>query len=355
MTKEEKIIYSPPVGIAHILNSVLDLFRIELEDKDYRKVIINTSSQPNSNPHLGTIVTIFTTFCLAQAIQEKYNIEVSVQFDELENSPYESFDHDGVKYSKSLEFVSDEGMSFADRYMLNYFDIFDYCMKKSRVKYKVRTYREFQSSTIVRETVKRIISKSSFFTQKYNGLHIRIPCRKCGIVDKKSRQIQFLSNNSIVFCCPFHGETIASIDNGDYIDLNTPLRDLTKSIEFMENEDVLIIMCDGNDWSGAWDRHVNIECLFELGYPKKNINKRIFSPMIFDWSGAKLSKSLYIDNKEYLNAYNNFLNYEKFMDVYGNDGLDLLWNEVLSWIETPSKFFRNYSIQYFKELFKHIE
>lgn len=43
------------------------------------------------------------------------------------------------------------------------------------------------------------------------------------------------------------------------------------------------------------------------------------------------------------------------MNVYGNDRLDLLWNEVLSWVETPSKFFRNYSIQYFKELIKHIE
>lgn len=108
--------------------------------------------------------------------------------------------------------------------------------KKSGVTYKVRTYREFQSSKVVREAVKKIILNSSFFTKKYNGLHIRVPCKQCGIVDKKSKRNQFLPNNRISFRCPFHGETIASIDSGDYIDLNTPFRDLTKSIEIIEKK-----------------------------------------------------------------------------------------------------------------------
>lgn len=108
---------------------MLDIFRIEFEEGKYKEVIINTSSQPNGNPHLGTIITLFTTFCLAEAIRNKYNVVVSVQFDELENSPYECFDYDGVKYSKSLEFVNNGGISYADKYMLNYFDIFNYCKK----------------------------------------------------------------------------------------------------------------------------------------------------------------------------------------------------------------------------------
>ena len=39
---------------------------------------------------------------------------------------------------------------------------------------------------------------------------------------------------------------------------------------------------------------------------------------------------------------------EDFMDKYGEDGILKLWNEVYSWIESPKKFFRDYSVDYFE-------
>ncbi len=83
MTKK---LYYPPVGIAHMVNDVLDVVDF---DYSFEKVIINTSSQPNSQPHIGTIITLMLSFALSKKIKEEKLIASEVQFDQLENSPIE--------------------------------------------------------------------------------------------------------------------------------------------------------------------------------------------------------------------------------------------------------------------------
>ena len=62
--KSKKVFYSKG-GISLILSDITDLFKDQIDDK-VNKIIINTSSQPNSNPHLGTLTTISCAFALAK-------------------------------------------------------------------------------------------------------------------------------------------------------------------------------------------------------------------------------------------------------------------------------------------------
>ena len=53
-------VYYPPVGIVHNISHISDLIEPHVEGKT--KIIVNSSAQPNSHPHLGTITTIMTAF-----------------------------------------------------------------------------------------------------------------------------------------------------------------------------------------------------------------------------------------------------------------------------------------------------
>ena len=91
-------VFYPPIGIAHVTNKLSDL--ILYKDKNQKKIIINTSAQPNSSPHLGTITTLMTAFALASKIRDDLKVETEVQFDELENSPAETIEYNEEIYYK---------------------------------------------------------------------------------------------------------------------------------------------------------------------------------------------------------------------------------------------------------------
>ena len=98
--QSKKVFYSKG-GMSLILNDITDLFKDQI-DNNISKVVINTSSQPNSNPHLGTLTTLSCAFALAKRIKQQFNISVEVEFDELENSPYQLKKVGAENYSKSL-------------------------------------------------------------------------------------------------------------------------------------------------------------------------------------------------------------------------------------------------------------
>ena len=95
---------------------------------------------------------------------------------------------------------------------------------------------------------------------------------------------------------------------------------------------------------------MHVEGLIKLGF--KQFPIRFFAPVILDWSGAKFSKSLYLKNDAYRNINSAFVNYNNFINFYGEKGMLRLWDEVQNWIDDPKKFFRNYSIDYFEDVMK---
>lgn len=352
-------VFYPPIGIAHITNDVSDLIKYKLNNQN--KIIINTSAQPNSSPHLGTITTIMCSFALAKHLKETLNIETEILFDELENSPAKTYEINDNLYYKDLKHtLNKKRQDLATIYMKRFKKILDKISMLSKIDYNIRAYNEFQENYFVRESIIKIFNDKEYFKKllfpSSNDLHVRALCPYCYLGKKKiEKLIEYhdLESIKLIEECPYHGKynTIILKDNKSYIDINTQLRDLTKGVSFIEEDKInstLTIMLDGGDWGGIWAQRIHTEGMIRLGYNEFPI--RLFAPVILDWSGAKFSKSLYLKSDAYKNINQAFINYDNFINVYGEMGIEILWNEVFSWIKEPKKFFRDYSVDYFENV-----
>lgn len=352
------------MGIVHITNNISDLIKYKFHNQE--KIIINTSAQPNSNPHLGTMTTLMSCFALARYLKQELKVETEVLFDELENSPSQTFEENGILYYKDQKHCFDDnGLSMEEKNMFGFQDILTKLSLLSTIPYKIRSYHEFQQNTYVRQAVIQIVQDKDFFTDllfpSSHKLHLRTLCPICGIGRKNIDKLDMITQGDqfvINEICPYHGPYSSTItkDNTTYIDINTQFRDLTKGISIIEEDqknNTLTIMLDGRDWSGVWDKRIHTEGMIKLGYTTFPI--RLFSPMVLDWSGAKFSKSLYVKDDTYKNINRAFINYEQFIKTYGTNGFEKLWYEVESWIKEPKKFFRDYSIEYFQMIMEDLD
>ena len=351
-------VFYPPVGIAHVTYNITDLILYKYIDQ--KKIIINTSAQPNSSPHLGTITTIMCAFALASKIKEDLKIETEVQFDELENSPAEMVEYDNIIYYKDQchSFINKKTKESIN--MRSFNEILTSISSLSKIPFSVRKYVDFQKNKYVRKALIDIVNDKEFFKKllfpSSTDLHIRTICPICGLGKKNIDKLQDSHNSNEIKLdgyCPIHGnyEIIVNENNDEYVDINTQFRDLTKGVAMIEEDkkdNTLTIMLDGGDWSGIWAQRMHTEGLVRLGF--KEFPIRFFAPVILDWSGAKFSKSLYLKNDAYKNINSAFINYNNFINFYGLDGINKLRNEVKSWIDEPKKFFRNYSIDYFQDV-----
>ena len=357
----QNILY-PPMGIAHITKDISDLFRHQIEGK--QQIIIRSSSQPNSNPHIGSITTIMCCFALAEYLQNKFKIECLVIYDLLENSPGKKFDIDNNTYQLSLSDLTDkEGEYSYEKYKGNFSFIFEVLKKKTKIDYLLRQYHDFQLLPIVRRTGIKFVHMqhdlNPLISPSENKLHIRFKCPRCQLTDKTSRHTRILekSGNFILFesYCPNHGSYNVQLteNNKEFIDFNTPLRDILQGVLSIEEDfhtGSLSIMLDGGDWSGVWALRVFCQGLLALGYP--NIPNRIFAPIITDWSGAKFSKSLYVGSDAYKYLPPEYVDFPVFNTKYGDRGIDFLYGEVTDWVADTKKFFRNYSMEYISQRIK---
>lgn len=351
-------VFYPPVGIAHITNKITDL--ILYKYKNQKKIIINTSAQPNSSPHLGTITTIMCAFALARKIKEELKVETEVQFDELENSPAETIEYNNDIYYKDQRHSFIDGETRESINMRGFNEILTNISLFSGIPFSVRTYSEFQKNRYVRKALIDIINERDFFREllfpSATDLHIRTICPTCGLGKKNIDKLEESHNSSeikLTGYCPIHGKYKIKINenNEEYVDINTQFRDLTKGAAMLKDDNdnnTLTIMLDGGDWSGIWAQRIHTEGLVKLGF--KEFPIRFFAPVILDWSGSKFSKSLYLKKDAYKDINNAFINYNNFINFYGIYGINKLWNEVEGWINEPKKFFRNYSVDYFQDV-----
>ncbi len=349
-------VFYPPVGMAHITNKLSDL--ILYKYRNQKKIIINTSAQPNSSPHLGTITTLMSAFALANKIRDDLKVQTEVQFDELENSPAEIVEYNGEIFYKDQRhsYYNHETKELAN--MRRFKEILEILSTYANLPYYIRSYNEFQSNKFVRRTLINIINEKEYFKKllfpSSSDLHVRTICPICGLGKKNIKKLKEKHNKNEIFLkgdCPIHGsyEINVTESNKEYVDLNTQFRDLTKGAAMLEEDkknNTLTIMLDGSDWSGIWAQRIHTEGLVKLGFNEFPI--RLFAPVILDWSGAKFSKSLYLKNDAYKDINKAFISYDNFINYYGVQGMNKLWEEVRSWIEEPKKFFRDYSVDYFQ-------
>ncbi len=352
---------TPPVGMAHITNDLSDLVRDRISQASECKLLC--AIQPNSPPHIGTVTTLMCGFALAQKFKRDFKKEVSICFDQLENAPAKQINLDGKKYSLQLSQVFNDGYSIDEKNMVSYYKLLDDLSALSGVRYFVRTYSMLQANKVFRKSLLTILNKKDKFSELLSPsdylLKVRFPCPKCGFSEKSSKtlDISFVSDEKAVLfaSCAKHGQysIVLTPNNDTYIDTNTSIRSVLKAVvayyEYEENKTVSF-MINGSDWAGMWLQRIYIDALAELGYHGKGIPLHIFTPLIVDWSGAKLSKSIYVNTDSYKYLSAGFMDYDLLKNNYRNNVTKILWKEVLKWIQTPELFFRNYSIDYLKKI-----
>ena len=103
----------------------------------------------------------------------------------------------------------------------------------------------------------------------------------------------------------------------------------------------------GSDSAGFYQEEMRYKLASYLGADVYNMSMIFYAPLALDWSGAKMSKSLYVKKGAYSDIPKAFINYPFLKEKYGLKGLDILFNNIIEWINKPYMLFRHYSIYYF--------
>ena len=343
----KQVVY-PSWGLSYLVNSPLDLLEDRLDNKDI--IQFRVASQPNSNPHFGTITTMFATFALAAYSKEYLNKDSYVFFECLTNSP-------DYSTKKEIENTISYKNLEKSKHLFTFTKLLEFAKGFSEVNYVQQTYHDFIKDVNIRSYLLDITQQDNLLDliqPNDNSWHLRTPCPKCGYTQKEysNVKLKLLADSiNITSLCSEHGEYTQkfTVDNNTFIEVNTQLRTLLKgklTSEIETNTHILPVWVDGADWSGEWSIRMFAESLNKLGI--HNLPRRLFTPCILDWSGAKFSKSLYINNPEYINQYESFVSLNNLIESYGENKLEDIYNECYSWVVDSSKFFRNYTIDYFK-------
>lgn len=354
-------IHYPPIGIAHITSELSDLLIDRLQNT--KNIQITCITQPKTDPHFGTMLVLFCCFAFAKEIQDKFNISTTVLIDTLENSPATEIVVNDITYSLCLSHQIIGDKSAAEINMKSIIELAEWASKKTEISYRLRSYKDIQAQKDFRDGLIKILKNKTLFipivSPSERELRIRPICLKCGLVDKAAKTVQFdniITPTSMSFICPNHGLTKIYLDDPlCIIDCNTPIRTILRSYCFSKerlSSDLETIIINGSDWAGAWMQRVYFDGLANLDCKGIDIPFNLFTPLILDETGAKLSKTIYLEKGAYSEIDKAWLSVPAFLSKFGETGLRVLWAEIESWMKSPKRFFRDYSILYFKHLFE---
>ncbi len=355
------------VGMSHVTRRLGQPYETRMAKLD--GVHINTSSQPNANPHFGTLTTLMCVAAVAEEMSDHFGKPVQITFDQLENAPDRKVQGlktrivkgQEIEYQISLQdSILSSGTSLVQENMKTFKSLFDFFEQETGVPFRVRSYHECQADPLFRTSLLKVLNDIEHFgpivSPSGEAIRLRFPCPTCKWVDKGSVYTRVIeqAEDEILFeaFCPDHGEHQArlAVDSDDFFDTNTPLRDIAKVpglIEAARQDKLMPMMIDGRDWSGRWDRCVHVPGVSRLGYDASELPARVYSPVVTDTLGAKLSKSLYVGSM-YSEMPRGFADFNDFMEVYGESGLQTLWEHVREWSRDPAYMDRDsYTITYF--------
>ncbi len=310
------------------------------------------------------MTNFISAFALAKHFQKYYNVPVKIKVELLESVTGEEYVIDGIKYYKNLNTIKDEnGLTIKDKFFPYFKDLLDKLSKKDEINYEILFFYEYQKNPLVKQSLFEVLEskdKINYTLDPKNGeIRLRVPCPKCGLTEKHLSKTKIKTNNDSIMIesfCPIHGSFKTKIDkdSDSIFDMNVPLRYLVKILYLLKQDkvdDSLNVIVDGGDWSGMWPLRVYMEPLLKMKI--SDVPSVIYTPTILDWSGSKLSKRMYVGNeayREYLKE--GLINYSEFYNQYGEVGFERLYNEINSWVLSPKKFIRDYTIEYIDAILK---
>jgi len=353
-----EIVY-PPVGIAHITGQIPDL--VADRAATAAAIRVATAMQPKAAPHFGNGIVIMTAFALARLCEDHFGKPATVLLDMLDNAPAQTAVIDGTEYTLCLSRARQGDRSLAETNTEPVRHLAEWASQRAGIHHTLRTYSQIQAQPCFRHGLADILSRPGdfepLFSPSEHRLRIRPVCPHCGLVDKTARtvQIQHASGVILAYRCGNHGPQEARLDDpAAVIDANTPVRTVLRSLCFARDRSehaTETIVLNGGDWAGAWMQRVYFDGLHQLGCTGTQVPFNIFTPQILDDSGAKLSKTIYLTRGAYADIPPAWTSMQAFQNRFGSSGLDRLWNEISSWVQAPSKFFRNYTVRYLEYAF----
>ncbi|KAL7755230.1 hypothetical protein ACKLNR_014987 [Fusarium oxysporum f. sp. zingiberi] len=307
---------------------------------------VNITIQPNRPAHVGTMCSLGLAFVLARRLLDE-GLDVSVTCELWDRAKGEQMTIDGVVYQKSLR---DKGTF--QKHLLGYVQIINELASRYRVHHRIRMEEEFMSNPEIPDVLREIVIKRGFYGKvlapERGSLAIRASCPECGLVVKYgTRNVYADDGSTVTFQCPSHGPfTCNTQTESNRFQFNCQLFNLVLGLFYERTPYNWIEIC-GSDYAGFWQEQLLWRFLSKPAII-------VYTPLISDWSGSKVSKSLYLQDTAYQylrdSGQEYLLNYEVCRQE--NKDLTILWKEVELWVDEPYRLFRGYSIHYLHLLFE---
>ncbi|XHG08681.1 hypothetical protein AWENTII_011775 [Aspergillus wentii] len=300
-------------------------------------------------PHDGAVHHPLGGFALAAALKKEFQRDIKAKFLYVDSapSPGQDININGVRYQKSLKHTGDFGANQAA-----FTKVLDEMSALSGVPYDIETQNFWRSNpafgAILRDIVGRHKTLGPHMSPETGKLAIRASCTHegCGLADKHGMNNKYHDNN-ITFVCPEHGDhhiDLTSPQDLDRLEFNTPLRNLIRILICSRDPNTSWIMCTGADYAGFYQEQLT----WRLLERPASAPVIFYAPLVLDWSGGKLSKSMYVKQGAYKYLRDSGRSYVLDTDAFfrNEGGLKALFEEVQDWVENPYKLFRNYSVEY---------
>ncbi|KAA8900251.1 hypothetical protein FN846DRAFT_147403 [Sphaerosporella brunnea] len=331
-----------------------------------KTIKLRVGTQPNGSPHIGTVVTFATAFAIARRLREylsagknhddddEISVSVCVHFVDTAPSTFETAREviDGVTYQKSLRSTREFGTHISP-----FSQLLDELSSAFEVPHEVLTQDELLDDRRMVGVVRDVVLQRDALSPAFDtgaeteagrkfGIRSQCPVKDCGRADKWGQRTVY-DGTVITFFCGIHGAYTVDLhadEDVKRLEFNTPLRTLIRTEYFLADPKVSWIQVTGADYAGFYQeqllwRHVSD--------PKAVLI--VYAPLVVDWAGSKISKSLYVRHGayEYLRRtdMDYMLSFEGLMARRGS-AISRLFDEVLHWIDKPETFFRSYSVVY---------
>lgn len=321
---------------------------------------ISIGAQPNGSPHFGTLTTFSLAFSLAQQLKSK-DKNVIVVLELVDTAISEDHSFNNLRYQKSLAYTQE-----INQHIGHYQELLSKLSSYSGVNFEIRGQSEFNSHPKMPQVIQKIIQErekiGSLLSPESKVIALRVACPQCGLADKHGKKNIYAGNKTVISFCPEHGwHSTDTNKDPQKLEYNTPLRNLIKGVIYSEdNKDLAVpyswIRVTGGDYAGTYQEQILYKGASMLETDINDLPFILYSPLVTDWSGSKLSKSLYVKEGAYgylkEQALDYLIDYSNFKKTFGDEGLKKLYDETDLWLKESYRLFRSYSIYYFDNLFK---
>ncbi|KXN88614.1 hypothetical protein AN958_06878 [Leucoagaricus sp. SymC.cos] len=310
-----------------------------------KQIVIHIGAQPNNSPHAGTTTVFAMAFAAGKRIKEaKPDLAVNISLDFVDTAPDSSktITLDNVTYQQSHR--ATEGMK---KFLPDYHEL----VQKLSDYFGVQWGETYQKDLLSMDNIPGILHWilgnylwiSERLAPQRKKLCIRSRCSKPGCLwsDKHGIRTRILVRGKCInspqdssgwspptleeaikikqadldtvleFHCPEHGVYTIDLTRKDEVgrlEFNTPLRNLVRTVAYGldtvacrkadPNNHVLHVRFTGSDYSGMYQERLLWSVLMHLRVPI-DPPMIVYAPLIVDWAGSKLSKSLYVKEGAY--------------------------------------------------------